>query len=173
VIAPDATRGLKALADKGKIVFKQRVFDPADLKGAYLVIAATADRKINAAVSSYCLKKNILVNIVDSPRECNFILPSIVRRGDLTIAISTNGVSPALSKKIRKDLESIFGVEYAALLKIMKKIRPQALKKVKSMSARKKFFNKMLEPGMLGLLKKHKTRQAMRKLRKYLDDAGT
>lgn len=140
VIGPAATPGLRAMADKGKIMLKRRKVGLRDLHGASLVIATTSDRSVNSRVSAYCRKKNIPVNVVDSPRECSFIVPSIIRRGDLTISISTGGASPALAKRIRQDLEKAFGGEYAALLDIMKKIRPLALKKMKSAKERKKFL---------------------------------
>lgn len=149
VISPAITQGLKAMADNGRIIFKRRKVNLKDLDGAYLVIAATADRLTNSKVSSYCRRKNILVNIVDSPEECGFILPSIVRRGALTISISTDGISPALSKKIRRDLEKRFGAKYAEYLRIMKRIRPEARKKIKGIKARKEFFNKMLRQNIL------------------------
>lgn len=145
VIGPAATPALKAMAKKRKIAFKDRKVNLNDLDGVYLVIAATTDRSVNAAVSSYCRKKNILVNVVDSPKECSFILPSIIRRGALTISISTQGISPGLSKKIRRDLEKAFGSEYAGLLSMMKRIRPLVLKKMKNARSRKKFFNKILK----------------------------
>jgi len=145
VISRAITPGLKTMADKGMIIFKRKNVSLRDLLGAYLVIAATADRSINSVISAYCRKKNILVNVVDSPEECSFILPSIIRRGDLTISISTGGISPGLAKKIRQYLGKAFGVEYAALLDMIKKIRPAALKKMKSAKSRKKFFNKMLK----------------------------
>ncbi len=145
VLSPAMTPGLKTMAKNGKIAFKEKKVNLRALDGAYLVIAATTDRSVNAAVSSYCRKKNILINVVDSPKECSFILPSIIRRGDLTISISTDGISPALSKKIRQDLEKVFGVGYVGLLRMMKKIRPLVLKKMKTAQSRKNFFNKMLK----------------------------
>jgi len=145
VISPGITPSLRALAKKKKIIYKNRRVILRDLNGAHLVICATDDRKTNSLISSYCLKKDILINVVDSPKECNFILPSIVRRGALTIAISTDGISPALSKKIRKDLEQRFGPEYAKLLRIMKKIRPAVLKSIKSPKSKKAFFQKLIQ----------------------------
>lgn len=159
VISPKITPGLKRLAENKQIAFKKKEVDIKDLNGAYLVIAATQDRKINSFISSYCRKKNILINVVDFPQECNFILPSIVRRGSLTISISTDGISPALAKKIRQDLENKFGAEYAKLLRILKKVRPLAIKKIKGARARKDFFQKLLTPEILSLLKKDKEKQ--------------
>lgn len=144
VVSPSITAGLRALSKKKKIAYKKKSADLKDLNGAYLVIAATADRMINSRLSRYCRKKNILINVVDCPDECSFILPSMIRRGGLTISISTDGISPALSKKIRQDLEKRFGAEYAEYLRAMKKIRPRALKKIKNRRLRKTFFRKML-----------------------------
>ncbi len=162
VVSPAVTHGLKAMADKGKIIYRRKKIHLRDLNGAHLVIAATTDRSVNSAVSSYCHRKNILVNIVDSPGECSFILPSLIRRGDLTISISTNGISPALSKKIRLDIEKRFGAEYAALLRMMKKIRPQARKKIKSMRSRREYFNKIFQPKTLKLLKQKRFKQCQK-----------
>ena len=172
VISPSATPGLTVLANKGKIVLKRKKAALRDLKGARLVIAATTDRAVNAAVSTYCNRNGILVNVVDSPEECNFILPSIIRRGDLAISISTDGVSPALSKKIRRDLEKAYGAEYAGLLRLMKRMRPQAIKGIKSARARKEFFNRMLQPEILNLIKRNKPALALRSMKRILADAA-
>lgn len=145
VIGQAITPGLKALWKKKVIVFKKRKFAFKDLSGAYLVIAATADRETNSTISSYCLEKGILINVVDSPKESSFILPSVVRRGDLTISISTGGISPALARKIRMDLERRFGTGYAEFLRVMKVIRPRALKEIKDARKRKSFFKKALK----------------------------
>lgn len=171
VISPKITSGLKRLAAKKKILFKNKEAGLKDLNGAYLVIAATSDRKINSLVSSYCRKKGILINVVDFPQECNFILPSIVRRGSLTISISTDGISPALAKKIRLNLEKNFGVEYAKLLRILKEIRPQAIKKIKNPRRRKDFFQKLLQPEILSLLKRNKEKLAKIKIATYFRNA--
>lgn len=172
VISPEITPALKALAKKKKIIFKDKRVILKDLNGAYLIIAATADRRINSAVASYCRKKGILINVVDSPKECNFILPAIIRRGALTISISTEGISPALSRKIRQDLGQRFGGEYAKILRIMKKIRPQALKKIKNSQSRKAFFKKALQPEAFDLLRRSKSKQAKIRLERILEDAG-
>lgn len=145
VVGEAITPGLNALWKKKKILFKNKKFGLSDLSGAYLVIAATDDRDINSAISSYCLGRGILINVVDSPKESSFILPSIVRKGDLTIAVSTEGISPALSRKIRMDLERKFGPEYARFLRVMKKLRPRMLKEIKDAKDRKSFFKKALK----------------------------
>ena len=168
IISPEITPGLKKLVKAKKIVFRNRRVSLKDISGAYLVVSAAGERKINSFVSSYCRRKGILINVVDSPRECSFILPSVVRRGDLSISISTAGIIPALSKKIRRDLEKIFGPEYAKLLKIMKELRPRAIRRIKDARSRKAFFEKAAGSGVLKLLKKNKERQAREKLERIL-----
>lgn len=164
VISPEITPGLKKLAEKEKISYKKRLLNLNDLSGAYLVIAATSDAKLNAGIAKFCLTRNILINVVDSPQDCNFILPSLIRKGGLTITISTQGISPALAKKIRQELATKFGAEYAALLRIMKEIRPLAIKEIKNITARKAFFQKILEPDILKLLRDKKFHQAKKKI---------
>jgi len=171
VIGQEIVPQLKRLFEKKKIVFKNKRADLKDLKGAFLVVAATDDRKLNALVSAYCLKKNILVNVVDSPKECNFILPSVLRRGNLAISVSTDGLSPALAKKIRRDIQQRFGFEYAKLLRLMRKIRPEALKKIKNSRARNRLFEKIFQPEILTLFKKNKQQEAGKRIRGYLKNA--
>ncbi len=173
VISPEVTHRLKILSASKKIIFKKRRVNLTDLQGVYLVVSATSDRRINSLVSSYCRRKGILINVVDSPKECNFILPSAVRRGNLTIAVSTDGISPALSKKIRQDLEQRFGVEYAKLLRIIEKLRPEVLRKIKNSKSRKAFFQKAVQADILNLLRKNKDRQAKEKIGVILENAGS
>lgn len=171
VIAEEIVPPLKGLLKQKKIIFKNKKANLNDLKGAFLVVAATNDRKLNARVCAYCLKKNILVNVVDSPGECNFILPSVLRRGNLAISVSTDGLSPALAKKIRRDIQQRFGFEYAKLLRLMKSVRPEALRKIKNPRIRNLFFQKIFQPKMLTLLKKNKLPQARKRIREYLKNA--
>jgi len=173
VISPEITPGLKKLALQKKILFKKSRLNLKNLPEAYLVIAATSDAKLNAEISSFCRARNILINVVDSPDECNFILPSLVTKGDLTITISTQGISPALAKKIRQDLEKNFGAEYAALLRVMKEIRPLAIKKIKNTKARKVFFQKILAPEILNLLRHKKESLAKNKILADLKKASS
>lgn len=149
VIGRKATSGLEAMVSDGSITLRRRNVNLRDLKGADLVIAATSDRAVNSRISDYCRKNGILVNVVDSTRECSFILPSVVRRGDLTISVSTGGTSPALAKRIRQDLEKAFGAEYGAFLKTLKEMRPAILKNMKSAKDRKKFLKAILDDAVI------------------------
>ena len=111
VISPELTLELVRLREKKMITHIAGVYAVEFLYGAVLVVGATDDEKINAAISSDARQKGIPVNIVDDPQKCDFILPSIVERGDLVIAIGTGGKSPALSRHLREELEGICGEE--------------------------------------------------------------
>jgi len=171
VIGQKSVSALARLRRNKKIIFKNKKANLKDLKGAFLVVAATNDRKLNALVSAYCLKRNILINVVDSPGECNFTLPAVLRRGNLTISVATDGLSPALAKKIRQEIAQRFGFEYARLLSLMRKLRPQALKKIKDLRKRKLFFRKIFKPQILALIKRNKQALARKKIIDYLNNA--
>lgn len=116
VVSPALTRGLAALAVMGHIVERRRPFRRSDLRGCALVVAATGDRAVDDAVAALARRARVLVNVVDRPERCDFIVPSVLQRGELQIAVSTGGRSPALAREIRRRLESLFGPEYAALV---------------------------------------------------------
>lgn len=125
VIALQASPAVAAWAREGSIVWEQRAVTLADLDGAFLVIAATNDRKLNAAIFAEARQRNILCNVVDDPEYCDFYYPAVVRRGELQLAISTNGLSPALAQRIRRELELQFGPEYGPWLEELGRIRKQ------------------------------------------------
>ena len=112
VVAPQVTPAIAQWIDQGKVEWKAKVFAPADLDGAYLVIAATSALGVNQAVFSEADARGILCNSVDDIEHCHFYYGSVVQRGDLQIAISTNGKSPALAQRLRLQLEKQFGPEY-------------------------------------------------------------
>lgn len=109
------------------LVLHTRPFTEEDLIGVDLVFACTCNRELNQRIASLCKKKHILCNITDAPNEGDVILPSIIERGDLLLALSTSGNSPALCKKIRQELDCHFGQEYEALLVLMGRIRTAVL----------------------------------------------
>lgn len=121
------TERLRLLVDSGEVRFLGEEMREEFLDDAFIVIAATDDKELNSRVSEKARKRGLLVNAVDQPADCNFILPSIVRRGDLSIAISTSGKSPALAKRIRKELYARFGKEYETFLKLMGDLRKEVL----------------------------------------------
>lgn len=127
VISPEVTLKLKKLAEEGKIEWERRGYKKGDLNSAWLVIAATDNPEIQKEIFKEAEEKRIFCNVVDVPELCSFIVPSTIRRGLLTIAISTSGVSPAVARRLRETLEEIIGEEYVLYLKLMKDLRKQIL----------------------------------------------
>ncbi len=125
VVALHATAAVTEWAEAGAITWEARAFKSTDLDGAFLVIAATNSRDLNAAIFHEARQRNILCNVVDDPEHCDFYYPALVRRGDFQIAISTNGQSPALAQRIRRELEIQFGPEYGEWLRELGQIRQQ------------------------------------------------
>jgi precorrin-2 dehydrogenase/sirohydrochlorin ferrochelatase len=119
VISPALTEGLQSLAEGATIKHVPRGYKPGDLKGSFLVIAASDDPDVNSGVWKEANEMGILANVADQPEKCNFILPSVLRRGGLTVAVGTGGASPALARRIRTDLESRIGPEYAQYVKML------------------------------------------------------
>jgi precorrin-2 dehydrogenase/sirohydrochlorin ferrochelatase len=114
VVALEASETVHALANAGKITLELRAFAAEDLDGTFLAIVATASRDLNASIYREAQRRGILCNVVDVPEYCDFYYPAVVRRGDLQIAVSTNGQSPSLAQKLRQQLEQQFGPGYAA-----------------------------------------------------------
>jgi precorrin-2 dehydrogenase/sirohydrochlorin ferrochelatase len=125
VIAPRADPAVAEWAAGGEIAWEAREFTPSDLDNVFLVIAATSSREVNELIFREARKRNILCNVVDDPEHCDFYYPAVVRRGDLQLAISTNGHSPALAQRIRRELEAQFGPEYGEWLKQLGRIRQE------------------------------------------------
>ena len=125
VVAFTATPAVAQWAETGAITWEARAFTSADLDGVFLVIAATNSRDVNAAIFREAGQRNILCNVVDDPEYCDFYYPAVVRRGELQLAISTNGHSPALAQRIRRELEVQFGPEYGEWLEQLGAIRQQ------------------------------------------------
>jgi len=112
VVAPEATLQLRSWAQSNAIEWHQRPFQPADLEGIFLVVAATSSTELHERIFALATQTGVLCNIVDVPALCDFYYPSVVQRGALQIAISTAGLSPALAQRLRKQLEAQFGLEY-------------------------------------------------------------
>lgn len=157
VVSQEVSDPLKDLAASGKIKLKQRSYRSNDLDGMFLVIGATSDEKLNRRISSDAEQLNTLCNIADRPEVCNFILPSIVQRDDLIIAISTSGKSPALAKKLRKTLETQFGEEYGVLLKLMGAIRKKLLQQAHEPEVHKPLFEQLINSDLIGMIQTNKT----------------
>ena len=156
LIAPDANAPLQALAAEGSITWEQREYaGPADLEGVFMVIACTDDTDINISIYEDAERRAMLVNVVDVPPLCNFILPAIVRTGPLAIAISTAGASPALAKRMKREVSELFGEEYATLAIMLNDARGWAKGTLPTYQDRKAFFESIVngDPDPVQLLR--------------------
>ncbi len=144
VVAPEVVSELEALWREGSIVWEARAYAPADLGGAFLAIAATDDSEVNIGVWEDAETRAMLVNVVDVPPLCNFILPAIVRTGPLAIAISTAGASPALAKRMKREIGELFGEPYARLAVLLNDARGWAKATLPTYQDRKLFFESIV-----------------------------
>ncbi len=149
VISPEITSDLRDLLEAKRIIYEARDYRRGDLQGVFLVIACTDDPAVNAAVSSEAEERSTLCNVVDKPDLCNFTVPSMVVRGDLLITISTGGKSPALAKKLRRELEEAYGREYAGFLRIMGAVRPRVLAQGRTQPENEAIFNRLVYSELL------------------------
>ncbi|OGR35311.1 MAG: siroheme synthase [Desulfovibrionales bacterium GWA2_65_9] len=145
---------LSALLTRPGLSFAQRDFQDSDLDGVFLAIASTSSPAVNQRISDLCRERGVLCNIVDQPEACSFIVPATVCRGDLTLAISTGGHSPALAKRIRKDLQEAFGQEYALFLDLMGRLRPLVLSLGQDTEANTGIFRNLVGSRLLEALKR-------------------
>jgi len=127
VISPVLVPELQLLADSGVITVFERSYQDGDLEGAFLAIAATDEITINHAVWAEAMKRGCLINVVDDPEHSTFILPAVLQRGEMSVAVSTGGSSPALARRLRERLEDIIGLEYGTLTELMAELRPELL----------------------------------------------
>ena len=156
VVSPGLVPELEELKRNRLIDHVNDAYESKYLNGAVLVIGATDDEKINDAISKDAKEKNLPVNIVDDPQKCDFILPSLIERGDLTIACSTGGQSPALARYLREELELVYGEEYAVLASILGQLRT---KMEKNAGVGKTWFNQLMSAGLLDAIRSRDTRK--------------
>jgi precorrin-2 dehydrogenase / sirohydrochlorin ferrochelatase len=156
LIALEAEPALEEYAREGSIRWEQRAYAGAsDLEGVFMVIAATDDTDVNIAVYEDAERRAMLVNVVDVPPLCNFILPAIVRMSPLAIAISTAGASPALAKRMKREIEAQFGEPYAQLAVLLNEVRGWAKGTLATYQERKEFFEGIVngDPDPIALLR--------------------
>ncbi len=155
VVSSDVAEELLELAEKKMIELKRRPYESSDIDGMFLVIGATDNEELNRQINKDAEHQNKLCNIADRPEACNFVLPSIVNRGNLVIAISTSGKSPAFAKKMRQDLEKEFGEEYDEFLQLMGAIRKKALSEKHEPEAHKHLFEQLINRGLVDMVRNH------------------
>jgi len=153
VIAPEVAPRLRVWAEAGHILHIPRRYEAGDLAGAFLVISATDELVVNEQVWQEATARNIPVNVVDDPARCTFIAPAIVRRGDLTVAISTGGKAPALAVRLRQRLERALGDEYARFLELAGALRAPLAECYPDFEERKTKWYRLVDSEVLELLR--------------------
>jgi len=151
VVAPEISRSI--LRFQG-LEIRKKEYDKSDLNGAFLVFAATDSEETNKAVSMDAQKLNVFCNVVDTPALCSFIVPSVVEKGPIKIAISTGGISPALSKKLRQELSTALGSEYEILARILGRIRPIVVSQNGGHEAHKRVFEILINSSLPEAIRK-------------------
>jgi len=153
VVSLELTTFLEGLREEGRISQVAAEYAAAYLEGAYIVIGATNNDEVNSRIFADARSRGILVNIADDPLHCDFILPALVRQGDLQIAISTGGKSPALARKLREDLAPSFGPEYAKFIDLMGELRERVKAQGYTAAENKRIFDKLVHSDLLHRLR--------------------
>jgi len=161
VISPAFSAEMLELAERGLVRLCRKVYEPGDLAGAFIVVAATTDQATIEAIWRETQERNQPVNIVDVPRYCSFILPSILRRGKLTVAVSTEGASPALAKRIRQQLEEDFPPAYEAYIELAALVRAHLRRQGVAYETRDEFFQQFMASPILALLESGEIARAL------------
>ena len=168
VVSPEVVPWLEEEIRKGTVELVGSHYQEDQLQGCFLVIAATDDMELNCRIARDAEQRRILCNVVDYPKEGDFILPALVQRGALTLAVSTSGKSPALARELRQDLEQRFGMEYAHFLELMGAVRNRVLEESQDFRANKEKFNQLVKSDLLELVRRRDYEGVDRLLRTVL-----
>ncbi|MBI1886402.1 MAG: bifunctional precorrin-2 dehydrogenase/sirohydrochlorin ferrochelatase [Chloroflexi bacterium] len=166
VVSPDLHLELAALVDAGRVRHLRREYRPGDLAGSVLAFVATDDRSVNSTVAAEGRQRRVWVNAVDDTPNCDFIMPSILRRSGLIVAISTSGASPALARKIREELEGFLTEDFALLLEVAGEVRQELRDRGVTIDA--ETWNRALDGSLRRLLAAGRRREAREQLLKVL-----
>ncbi|MEW6446762.1 MAG: bifunctional precorrin-2 dehydrogenase/sirohydrochlorin ferrochelatase [Bacillota bacterium] len=153
VVSPEVTEELAAWAAAGEVEWVKRGFQEGDTAGAFLAISATDDREVNARVARECTERNILLNVVDQPEFCNFYVPSVFRRGQLTVAISTGGKSPLLARRLRERLEGVFPPVFGEFLDYLGAVREEVITRYPG--TKEELLEEIVSPQVLTCIEKN------------------
>jgi precorrin-2 dehydrogenase/sirohydrochlorin ferrochelatase len=173
VISPTCTPQLRSWAADRAITLYERPYRSGDLQGFSLVFAATTDEALHEKIAAEARKAGVFLNVVDRPALCSFIVPAVVSRGDLTLAISTGGASPALAKKIRQTLEENFGSEYALALQLLARVRERVLRNGLSADERLRLFTALADSPLLDYLRERQVDRINALLQKTVGESCT
>ncbi|MDR5694594.1 MAG: bifunctional precorrin-2 dehydrogenase/sirohydrochlorin ferrochelatase [Armatimonadota bacterium] len=173
VIAAEVNEELRRLATEGQIELIAREYRSGDLAGAFLVIATTTDPKTNEAIWQEANQEKALLNIAGDSAHCTFMIPAILRRGNLCITVSTCGLSPALARRIRDRLAAEFGPEYGRFVEMLGQLRPRVVAAIPSFDRRKAFWYKLVDSEILELLQRGEEAAAWIRAEQILAEAAS
>jgi len=169
VISPDVTARLAELAENQAIQIQRLAYRAGDCAGAALVFTATDDAEVGAAVFREATDSGALVNTADQPALCDFIMPAVVRRGDISIAVSTGGTSPGLAAQLRNRIAGIIGPEYAQLAELLAQVRPEIRRRIPDVDRRKALHYRILNSDIIERLKRNDGEGAKRLLKEIIE----
>jgi precorrin-2 dehydrogenase/sirohydrochlorin ferrochelatase len=155
VVAPEATAKVHSWSEERKLDWHRRPFQPSDLQGMFLVVAAASSPQLHEQIFSEARRQGVLCNVVDVPHLCDFYYPAVVRRGSLQIAISTAGESPALAQRLRKELEAQFGPEYEAWVTALGEARVEIAARDLSLEDRKELLHQLATEEFFQIFRDH------------------
>jgi siroheme synthase-like protein len=172
VVSPEVSDEVRRMVVEGEVRLIERNYEPGDLDGCALVIASTDDPCVNARVARDSRRLRIPVNVVDVTHLCDFIVPSVIEQGSVQIAISTGGKSPALARLLRRTIEASIGPEWGELNDLLGSLRPVAKEALATDRDRKAMFDRILEAGVVELLRDGMREEAMRRIAAICRDFG-
>lgn len=173
VVSPELTPGLQELYNAGKIRHRAGFYRTNDLDGVFLVVSATDDDNVNGVVAADCAAKNIMINVVDNPDRCSFVVPSVVHRGPFKLAISTGGKSPHLARVIREQLEQEFGPQFGDFVDFLGRVREKTLQSIADPDRRRDVLNNLVDRVTLELLRQGELEKAKERVNNVCHSCGS
>jgi siroheme synthase-like protein len=172
IVSPEFTDEIEEWARDGKLTVKRKRYEESDVAGANIVIASTDDQRVNEQIAADCRRLRIPVNVVDVTPLCEFIVPAIVEKGSVQIAVSTGGKSPALARTLKEDLQRLVGPEYAEVNDLLGTLRDDAKRVLPTDVDRKQFFDGIIVRGILEMLREGRRAEAREAIVTACNEAG-
>ena len=172
VVSPEFTEEIENWAGAGSLEIRRKRYEESDLDGANIVIASTDDQTVNEQIAADCRRRRIPVNVVDVTPLCEFIVPAIIDKGSITIAVSTGGKSPAIARTLKEDLQRLVGPEYTEVNDLLGTLRDSAKRVLPTDVDRKRFFDGIISRGILGMLREGRRVDAYRAIAEACGAAG-
>ena len=172
IVSPEFTPEIEGWAKDGKLALRRKRYQSGDLDGASIVIASTDDTRVNEQVAADARARKVPVNVVDVTPLCEFIVPAIIDKGSVTLAVSTGGKSPALARTLKEDLQRMVGPEYAEVNDVLGTLRDSAKRVLPTDVDRKRFFDGIIARGILDMLREGRRREAYQAIAEACGAAG-